>query len=270
MRRIMLTLVAIAVVIALDGCTRVDANLDPKTVFGSGHVVEETRDVAPFTKVELIGFGTLHVTQGTAPSLTVSADDNLMPLVRSVVADGILTIRVEKADPRLLLSPTKLDFSATVVSLDQITVSDYGRVVVDGLQGKALRVDVAGAAAVAMTGLDLTALKATLSGGGSLSAAGKASSQDVSILGTGDYVGGRLASRKAKVKSDGAGRATVRVSDSLGATITGAGRIDYLGDPKLTQTVTGPGAVKRIAEPAATPAASPSARVSSRVDFELL
>ena len=57
MRRIMLTLVAIAVVIALDGCTRVDANLDPKTVFGSGHVVEETRDVAAFTKVVLIGSG---------------------------------------------------------------------------------------------------------------------------------------------------------------------------------------------------------------------
>ena len=56
-----------------------------ETLAGSGRLVTETRAVSGFTGISLAMPGHVEVTQGDTESLTVTADDNVLPLIETVV-----------------------------------------------------------------------------------------------------------------------------------------------------------------------------------------
>ena len=62
---------------------------------GSGTAKTETRNASGFTSVTFSGIGTLNIKQTGVESLTVSADDNVLPLLTSTVSNGTLTLGVE-------------------------------------------------------------------------------------------------------------------------------------------------------------------------------
>ena len=59
---------------------------------GSGRLKRETRDVHDFTDVALSGEGELTVSQTGAESLTIEAEENLLPFLTSSVANGRLSL----------------------------------------------------------------------------------------------------------------------------------------------------------------------------------
>ena len=61
-------------------------------ISGSGHVVDEPRSVSGFSAVSLSGSGRLLIEQGETESLTITADDNLLPLIKSEVSGGRLEL----------------------------------------------------------------------------------------------------------------------------------------------------------------------------------
>src|SRR5262249_23160665 len=61
-------------------------------VVGSGRVASEARQVRNFDEVALTGSGTLTVTQTGEESLTIQADDNILPLLTSDVVGRRLTL----------------------------------------------------------------------------------------------------------------------------------------------------------------------------------
>src|SRR3990170_5909134 len=65
-------------------------------VRGSGNVVTEERDVSDFHKIHLSGIGNLIITQGEEESLTIEADDNIMPLISADVSGERLTISFKR------------------------------------------------------------------------------------------------------------------------------------------------------------------------------
>src|SRR5688500_9858117 len=66
------------------------------TIHGSGVAKTETRDVAEFTRIEATGSPNVTVTIGDKQSLTIEADDNILPLLTTEVKDGKLVIASEK------------------------------------------------------------------------------------------------------------------------------------------------------------------------------
>jgi hypothetical protein len=74
-------------------------------------------------------------------------------------------------------------------------------------------------------------------------AAGRVTSQHVSIPGSGTYLGPQLASREAEVTLAGSGTAVVRVSDRLHAEIGGTGTVQYIGTPVVERNITGVGTI---------------------------
>jgi hypothetical protein len=68
------------------------------------------------------------------------------------------------------------------------------------------------------------------------------------ISGGGSYKARNLQSARAEVDIDGLGSASVRVSEHLGATISGGGSVEYFGDPSVDQDVSGFGHVKKIGD----------------------
>ena len=76
-------LAMVAVLLVLGGCS---------VVSGSGQVKSETRQVSGFTGIELSGNGEVTIEQGDTESLTIEADDNVLPVLTSEVEDSVLRL----------------------------------------------------------------------------------------------------------------------------------------------------------------------------------
>jgi hypothetical protein len=93
-----ISLAAVAVVVAACGFEGSYNNhrvgSDPY-VEGSGNTASETRGLEAFHSVEASRGLSVKITRGTAYSATVSADDNLIPMIVTRVSGDVLTVMVE-------------------------------------------------------------------------------------------------------------------------------------------------------------------------------
>jgi hypothetical protein len=71
---------------------------------GSGTVRSEKRAVSGFDAITLNGLGKIVIKQDGNESLTVSAEDNLLPLLKTEVTNGKLQLDIEQG---VKLQPTK-------------------------------------------------------------------------------------------------------------------------------------------------------------------
>lgn len=199
-------------------CSRGGTGVD-----GSGKVIAETRPVSGFTAVNLNGFGKLLITQGDTEALTISADDNLLPLITSEVQGDTLVM-----GPK---SDTNINKFKDMTY--QLTVKDLRTVKVDGM------------ASVEAQDLAIDSLHVESNGAGGWTLSGSVSDLDVQINGMGSFDSPDLASKTARVVISGGGSVTVQVSDTLDAEINGAGSVHYIGDPKVTKRIIGGGIVSQ-------------------------
>jgi Putative auto-transporter adhesin, head GIN domain len=212
MRRIQILFLAIIVFVT--GCGR-------QGIRGSGSVTSETRSVSGFKEVSLNGSGQLTIDQNGTESLTITADDNLLPYLTSEVSGNKLTLGTKE---HTSVSPSKdIVYKLTVKDLNTIIIAGDG-----SADAKGIRTDQ---------------LKVVIAGSGSLSAAGTADQQEITIAGSGDYHGGNLKSRGVTISIMGSGNADLDASDKLNATIMGSGDIKYSGAAIVTQNVLGSGSV---------------------------
>lgn len=212
-------------------------------VVGSGEVVSEQRDVSDFDEVTLSGVGQLHITQTGSESLTIEAENNILPLLTSEVHGRRLVLGTE---PGAHFSPKRpIRFILTVKDLAAVRISGAGNVETSALGAQALRLEISGAGNMNITGLAADRLEVTLSGAGNLNCAGEVRDQEVRISGAGSYHSKDLASVTARVAISGAGSAYVRVSEQLDARVSGVGNIVYSGNPSVRRSVSGVGRVSQ-------------------------
>jgi hypothetical protein len=97
---------------------------------GSGHVVTEERDVQAFNEVLLADAGRITIVKGDKESLTVKAEDNILPEILTSVKQNRLTIRFKKWDgDTLRIRPTKpVTFIVTVRELRDIKLINEAQV----------------------------------------------------------------------------------------------------------------------------------------------
>src|SRR5437588_11641926 len=82
-----------ATILLLAGCTAPAST----TIRGSGNVITTHRDVSGFSEVALLGTGTLTITQTGSEALTIEAEDNIMPKIKTEVTNNRLMIGFEDA-----------------------------------------------------------------------------------------------------------------------------------------------------------------------------
>lgn len=215
-RRVLLGLV-IVVVGFLGACGLDDAG--GETVRGSGTIETESRAAEDFSGVVLQGAGTVIIDVSGTESLTITADDNILPLLTSTVRDGRLELGVQ--------SNTRLSPSETVTY--RITTDDLDSVVVQG------------SGDVTANGIDTDDLDLSIPGSGDIAANGVAGTIEVTISGSGGVDAAELRAEKGTVDINGSGDAIVNASTSLDVTINGSGDVEFLGKPKLNETINGSG-----------------------------
>lgn len=215
-----------------------------RLVIGSGHVVRQTRAVSAFSEVSLEGSGSLTIEQTGTESLTIEAEDNVLPHITSSV-EGDRLVLAENAGVfvGIFLPRAPIHYILTVKHLTAIDVSGSGEVTMTRLNTSDLHLDISGSGSLTLDTLAATALDATISGSGDISVAGQIQRQGVTVSGSGSYRASDLASATAQVEVSGSGDVHVRVSNSLIARVSGSGNITYLGNPQVTSNVSGSGSV---------------------------
>jgi hypothetical protein len=192
-------------------------------ITGSGRPMTQQREVSGFNGVALSLPGRLEIVQGPADGVTLTADDNLVPEIETVVEGGVLHVRFRKG----LGTTTRTRISVTVKAraIQSIAVAGSGDVVAAALETPELSVRVAGS--------------------GDVKLGGRAESLQVRISGSGDVDAGSFDTQRASISVAGSGDATVWARKSLEVRVSGSGDVRYFGDPEVRSKVAGSGSVRR-------------------------
>lgn len=215
-----------------------------KSVKGSGVVKTETRRVSGFTHISLSIPASAEVVQGSTEGVTVEGDDNIVPLIETVVEDGKLKIRF--TEKNMSVSTKLLKVVVNAKTVEGLSVAGSGDLRAAKLQSANLKVSIAGSGDAHITHLDADLLKVSIAGSGNFAASGKAKTVETSIAGSGDLKIGKLEANTVKVSVAGSGDATVWAKEALKISVAGSGDVKYYGDAQVSKSVAGSGSVKRL------------------------
>lgn len=225
MRRVNRLFVPLAALALALGCGESWNPTHPsRTVIGSGVLASESWPVSGFTAVSVSGAGHLVIERTGYESLQVTAEDNILPLLRAEVVGGRLTLG---ARPHTDMRPS-------VQVLYRLTVRDL------------VDIEGSGASWVQAYGLDTDALRLAFSGASIVEIGGVVRRQHAEFSGASRLLADGLQSREAVVSVSGASYARVRVTDWLSASASGVSTIEYVGDPLLSVSVSGSSVVRRV------------------------
>ena len=233
-----ITIVLFAAVVLLSGCG------GATIVTGSGRVTTENRTVSNFNSVAFTSAGDLTIVQGDTEALSIEAEDNLIPYIKTEVKAGTLTISGENGN---VYNPTKpIRYQLSVKNLHSVDFAGAGNIRSASLQSDQFHLVLSGAGTVVIDHLEAKNVTSTLSGVGGLTLSGQVTSQSAKLSGLGGYQAANLNSQSAQVDISGAGSATVWARDSLDVTTNGAGKVYYYGSPRVQQSKSGAGSVTSL------------------------
>ena len=221
------------------------SGLNMRKVIGSGVLATEEREVSGFDRIVLNGSGNVIVTQGDEESLTVEAEDNLLPYIKTEV-DGT-TLRLSPRPLGMLFFwPTKsITYRITVKSLEGMSINGSGSFTAETLETDSLDARISGSGRISVEKLEADRVSVAISGSGTTILSGQAETQALSISGSGRLLHGSLESDSVKVSIAGSGRAEVWAEDNLKVTVSGSGTVIYAGSPEVDQRVSGVASIKR-------------------------
>jgi hypothetical protein len=194
------------------------------TIVGSGHVVTESRPVSGFSAISVSSAARLVIVQSDVESLSVTAEDNILPLVQAEVVGGRLVLGLAAHSSISTTREIVFQVSARTVSA----------------------IDATGATRVEVTNLDADSVSLHVSGASEVTAAGRVKDLRVEISGSVRCQLEGLASHSAVADVSGSSYARLRVEDSLAATASGTSVVEYYGNPVVVANVSGLSAVRRL------------------------
>jgi hypothetical protein len=218
------------------------------TTTGSGKLASETRTVAEFHGVAANGSVDLVVKQGPQAPVRIEADDNLLPIIETVVESGrhgpVLVVRPKKGTN--YSTRNKVQVTVTIPKLTVVSVAGSGDAKIEPFTTTgALRLAVAGSGSIALDSLATDEISASIAGSGDIGGSGKAMKLDISIAGSGDVKLGGLRADEVKIGISGSGDAQVQAQKSLDVRIAGSGDVVYTGDATVKTSIAGSGEVKK-------------------------
>jgi len=185
-------------------------------VIGSGVVASESRAVTSFSAVTVIGPFRVSLRPAATTSLELTAEDNVLPLIRTEVRGDRLHVFL-------------VEGSLTMTHEMAVRIASPELRAIDG----------AAAAHIEALGFTVDALDTRLGDASSLVVAGRADRHDLHLAGASRCRAEELRSRFVNAELSGASNAIVSVSDTLYVRASGASTLEYIGDPALTLDVSG-------------------------------
>jgi len=206
-------LLAVAL-LAFTGCFHMNG------IKGSGVRKTEMRDVGSFKAIESDGAYEIEVNCQKPLSVQVEGDDNILPLVKTDVRDGVLYI----TNPQPYHTRQAVLLRITAPNIERITSNGAGNFNVSNVKNDSFELHSTGAT--------------------SFNAGGQAKSVRIESSGAGKINAGELRAEKVIVSISGAASVDVFASDQLDVNLSGVGHVSYSGNPKtVNKNIGGLGSV---------------------------
>jgi hypothetical protein len=215
-------------------------------IVGSGNIITENRPAGSFDRVSLEIDANLEIQQGAAESLTVSADDNVLPVLITEVSGGELVIRIK---PFTSVRPSKsIDIKLTVRDLEEVSFSSSGKVLVHPLRTNELLIHLSSSGNIEFEEIQTDKLTADLSSSGDILVKGTARQLDLDMSSSGSFLADELQVQEAEANLSSSGDATLWVVDNLDVNLSSSGNVSYYGSPRLDQNTSSTGRLIPIGE----------------------
>lgn len=193
------------------------------TLRGSGSIDEDTRELEPFSFVQLRGSGEIEIVPGDTPKIVLTFDNNLLT-----------NIATQIEGPMLIISPIT-GMSSRHVMKARITSPALEGIAIDG--GGSMKCGPFAA----------TNFVIRVTGRGVIKPSGTADRLEIKINGSGEIDATGLHAKDANLTIVGSGNIKVHATNRLSVKIVGNGNVRHAGSPKdVSQTIHGSGSIKPL------------------------
>jgi hypothetical protein len=219
-----------------------------ETIKGNGAVKKETREVSDYTSLASQGSMDVQIAYGSSNSITVEADENLLPHIETVVENGKLIIRPKNKVN--LKSRSKMVVYVSMTKINSLQLSGSGNINGDGAFSNSGKTDIAisGSGNIKLGFDSFNELELALSGSGNMDLKGNATkSINASVSGSGNIECSNINSNDVVAKLSGSGNIKVYANNSIDAKISGSGNVYYKGNASnINSKIAGSGKVLKM------------------------
>jgi hypothetical protein len=226
-------------------------------VEGNYDLESETRQVPEFWRVSNEGNFDVYIIQDGLSEVTIEAESNLIPLIRTRVNGQELEID-SKEDLR---NNYPMKIFVHTAEITDILLSGSGIIQTEDITADKVDVDLSGSGYILLTGtldqldctisgsgdadLGVTAndIDANISGSGEIELWGTSDRGDFKISGSGSINAYELLLQDCYANISGSGNMEVTVQDYLNVNISGSGSVYYMGSPVVETNISGSGNV---------------------------
>lgn len=190
------------------------------SIKGSGVKQTIDRKIEDFLSIN--SFGAFDITyRHGSPSLKISGDDNIIPLLKAKVIDKTLQISIDKS------------YSTNHPIIIQVSSPNIASISINGSSN------------VNLEDINTEHLKISLLGTADIKANGLASRLDLNVQGSGDANIKSLTADYVTVSLQGSGDIILTAKKQLDATVSGVGDIRFFGNPlKISKKISGVGDIE--------------------------
>ncbi len=220
------------------GCYR-----DAFAINGSGSAVEQERNLASFTGVELCTDANVILHVDSVYRVVMRGQQNILNVLRTEIRGSVL----------------KIDFSHNVRSYTQITVDVYAPYYVyaaisgsgniqtaDSWNSGSFAAKISGSGNISIFGIQTSGVESTISGSGKITLSGTCTSLTSRISGSGDLLAFGLTGNTGDVRVSGSGKHELNLLQSIDVHISGSGDVYYKNNPALDVSISGSGRLVHV------------------------
>ena len=188
-----------------------------RPVIGNKKIVFQERTVSAYSQIEILGYADVVLTEGEVGQIKVETSENVLPYVITEVKGETLVVKLKHYGfsyvPKLkVYVPIDEKFNKiTIAGKGDVTLGEH-------------------------FSIELQTLEVTIKGQGNVQLQGKTEVLKVSVLGSGNFQGKELLTRKGTLSISGTGNIEASVSEEVQAKITGYGHIIIFGNPSKKDT----------------------------------
>jgi hypothetical protein len=239
----MRTTLVLASALILGACNMAaDAQEGPA---GGGQRSQRSFDLAGFDAVSLAGPHDVIVTVGPAHSVRAEGDAETLGRLKIEVQGSSLKIGMERGNwpDGWKRDRPKTTIYVTLPAIRAAAIAGSGDMRVDRVETNRFAGSIAGSGDLRIASLRATDADFSIAGSGGITAAGSASSTDISVAGSGDVNLEGFETRTAAVSVVGSGDVRARAMESASVSIMGSGDVTLTGTARCSVNKRGSGSV---------------------------
>jgi hypothetical protein len=218
-----------------------------QTIKGNGETKKETREVSSFTSINAQGSMEIKIDYGNSGTISVEADENLLPYIETTVENGRLSVK-----PRNnvnLKSRSRIVVYVSMTQIKSLKLSGSGNINGSGAFTNDATTDfsVSGSGNLSLDFDTFKDLDLSLSGSGNIKLKGASNTMTAKISGSGNIDCSNTSSNDVVAKVSGSGNIKAYANNSIDAQISGSGNVFYKGDAqRINRKMSGSGKVIKM------------------------